>query len=174
MAKEVIDLRWFLLYVSLYVFAIWDSYRGTIDLNKQYVLADREDEAFKPFAIQTVDFHALEKRSPWYAAVLSLLTPGLGHLYIHKGITGVFFIAWTVTVMYMSHAFPAVYATMLGHFEEAKKVIEMQWLMYLPSIYGFVIHHTQVLCVEHNKLFEKEQSKHLRSCYQQKEFKMPL
>ena len=48
MAIDVINPRWFLLYVPLYVYAMWDSYRGTVDLNKQYILADREDAQLTP------------------------------------------------------------------------------------------------------------------------------
>ncbi|WP_245630065.1 hypothetical protein [Alicyclobacillus acidiphilus] len=174
LAKQVVNLRWLLLYVSLYVYAIWDSYRGTVDINKQYVLADREDAPLRSLRIKTLDMNFLDRRNPWYAATLSLLAPGLGHLYVRKVVVGVFFLAWTIVVMLYSHALPAVHETMIGHFDNAKSMVDMQWLMYLPSIYGFVIHNTFVTAVEHNKLFEKEQSKFLREHYQRPDFKMPL
>lgn len=62
MAKQVLNLRWFLLYTSMYVFSIWDSYRGTVDLNKQYILADREDASVQTFTINTLDSNSLDKR----------------------------------------------------------------------------------------------------------------
>lgn len=40
-AKEILDTRWLLIYIPVYIFAIWDSYRTTVDLNKIYVLAER-------------------------------------------------------------------------------------------------------------------------------------
>ncbi len=55
MAIQVLNTRWFLLYVSLYVYSIWDGYRGTVDLNKQYILADREDAPITPFVIKALE-----------------------------------------------------------------------------------------------------------------------
>lgn len=172
-AKQVINTRWFLLYIALYVFTMWDSYRGTVDLNKHYILADREDVPIKPVIIKTLDTNFLDKRSPWLSAVLSVLTPGLGHLYVHKVITGLFFIAWTIMTIYMSHALQAVHYTLTGHFNQSKSILDMQWLMYLPSIYGFVVHDAYTSTVEYNKLFEKAQSRFLRDNYQRRDFKMP-
>ena len=34
MAKTVVDIRWFLLYMCVYIFTMWDSYSLTINLNK--------------------------------------------------------------------------------------------------------------------------------------------
>lgn len=174
MAKQVINERWFLLYASLYVYAIWDSYRGSVALNQQYILADREDASIRPFVLKTYEQNPLDTRNPLLASALSLLAPGLGHLYVNKLISGMFFIAWTIVVMYFSHALPAVQATMLGHYDQAIRIVNMQWLMYLPSIYGFVLHDAFVAAVELNKLAEKEQSKFLRDNYQPSNFKMPL
>jgi len=43
MAKDVLNTRWLLIYIPVYIFAIWDSYRTTVDLNRIYVLAEREN-----------------------------------------------------------------------------------------------------------------------------------
>jgi hypothetical protein len=173
-AIQVVNTQWFLLYVALYVYAIWDSYRGTVDLNKQYILADREDAPLTPFVIKTFDTNYLDKRSPWLACILSILSPGLGHLYVHKVMTGLFFIVWTIIVIYLSKALPAVHYTFTGDFSQATSTVDMQWLMYLPSIYGFVLHDTYVTAVECNKLFKKEQSKFLRENFQRSDFKKPM
>jgi hypothetical protein len=173
-AKQVINTRWVLLYLALYVFAMWDSYRGTVDLNKLYILADREDVPIKAVIIKTLDTNFLDKRSPWLSAVLSVLTPGLGHLYVHKVITGLFFIAWTIMTIYLSHGLQAVHYTLTGYFSQSKSILDMQWLMYLPSIYGFVVYDAYTSTVEYNKLFEKAQSRFLRDNYQRRDFKMPL
>jgi hypothetical protein len=174
LAKQVISTRWFLLYVSLYMFAMWDSYRGTVDLNKQYLLADREDAPVHPVVMKTLDTNFLDRQMPALSAGLSLLMPGLGHLYVHKVMTGLFFITWTIFVIYMSHALQAVQYTMTGSFALARGVVDMQWLMFLPSIYGFVLHDAYVTAVEQGKLFQKVQSRFLRDKYQQREFKMPM
>ncbi|GMA61226.1 hypothetical protein NZD89_16235 [Alicyclobacillus fastidiosus] len=173
-ARKVIDTRWLLLYVAVYVFGLWDGYRGTVDVNKLYVLADREDAPIKPFVIKTLDVNFLDKRHPWVAAAWSALTPGLGTLYLHKIIQGLFFIGWTISVVYMAHCLPAIHYTMIGQFKHARQIMDMQWFLYLPAIYVFNIYDSYVSAVEYNKLFEKEQSKWLRDNYQMPSFKMPL
>lgn len=172
--KATVNTRWLLLYVALYVYTIWDSYRGTVDLNKQYLLADREDAPLRRFAMKSLDKNYLDRQSPWLAGILSLLTPGLGHLYVHKVVTGLFFIIWTIVVMYMSHALQAVHYTMTGAFSHARQVVDMQWLMYLPSIYGFVLYDSYTAAVHQTNLFQKSQSRFLRETYQRRPFKMPI
>lgn len=174
MAKHVVDTRWLLLYMAVYVFGVWDGYRGTVDVNKLYMLADREDAPITPFVIKTLDMNFLDKRNPWVAAAWSALTPGLGSLYVHKIIQGLFFIAWTIAVMYMSHMLQAVHLTMTGDFEQAKTILNFEWFLYLPGIYVFNIYDSYVAAVEYNKLFEKEQSKWIRCNHQPTSFKMPI
>jgi TM2 domain-containing membrane protein YozV len=173
-AIQIIDTRWFLLYIAVHIYATWDSYRGTVDMNKRYILAEREDASITPFIMKTWDINYLDKRNPWLAAVWSALMPGLGNLYLHKIITGLFFIAWSIVVIYFSHALQAVHLTMIGEFHQAKAMIDMQWFLYIPGIYGFQIYCSYVSAVEYNKLFEKEQSKWLRDHYQKNKFKMPI
>lgn len=173
-AKHVVNTRWLLLYVAVYVYAAWDAYRGTVDTNKLYILADREDSPIKPFTIKTLDMNFLDKRTPWLAAMWSALLPGLGNLYLHKIIPGMFFVAWTITVAYFSHAMQVIHLTMVGDFTHAKSIVDIQWLLYVPAIYGFQIYDAYVSAVEYNKLFDKAQSKWLRDNYQQKGFKMPI
>ncbi len=170
MSKEVIDTRWLLAYVPVYVYVIWHAYTETIDMNKLCVLADREDVPLTPFAIKTLDINFLDKRHPWLSAIWSAFTPGLGYLYVHKVLLGLFFIAWTVNFVYFSHSLEATHLFMVGHFEQAKSVLNMEWLLFLPSIYGFVIYDSYSSCVELNKLFEKEQRYFLRKNYQNANF----
>jgi len=37
MAKDVLDTTWVMFYAPTYLFAVWDSYRTTVDLNLQYI-----------------------------------------------------------------------------------------------------------------------------------------
>lgn len=173
-AKDVLDERWLILYLAIYIYAIWDSYRSTIDLNKQYLLADREDAPIVPIKMGAWDTNYLDKREPWVALAWSALLPGLGHMYVHKVITGLFIFVYTVSIMYFSHLPLSIHLTMVGDFEQAKQVLDMQWLLYLPSIYCFIYYDAYCSAVELNKLFEKEQSKFLRQQYQHPQFRMPL
>lgn len=173
-AKEVLDERWLILYIGIYMYAIWDAYRSTVDINKLYLLADREDAPLAPINMGAFDMNYLDKRKPWVALAWSALVPGLGHLYVHKVITGLFIFTYTIAVMYLSHLPQGIHFSLVGKFAEAIKIVDMQWLLYLPSIYAFIYYDAYTSAIELNKLFEKEQSKFLRLYYQHANFKMPV
>lgn len=61
-AKEVLDINWMLLYVPTYIFAFWDGYRTTVDLNKEYKLASREDFDIKAMTINSMEINCLDKK----------------------------------------------------------------------------------------------------------------
>lgn len=173
-AKDVLDDRWLILYLAIYMFGIWDSYRTTVDINKQYVLADREDAPILNIKMGTWDTNFLDKRKPVIALIWSALFPGLGHLYLHHVITGFFIFVYAVAITYLGHIPQAIHASMTGNFADAKELIDMQWALYFPSIYFFIIYDSYASAIEHNKLFEKEMSKYLRQKYQDKDFIFPL
>lgn len=173
-AEDVLDERWLILYVGIYMYAIWDSYRTTVDLNKLYILADREDAPLLPVIISAWDMNYLDKKKPWVALAWSMLVPGLGHLYVHKVISGFFVFTYTIAVIYFSHLPQGIHYTMTGDFIRAKQIVDMQWLLYLPSIYCSIFYDAYVSAVEQNKLFEKEQSHFLRHRYQPCDFEMPI
>lgn len=173
-AKEVLNQRWLILYVGIYMFAIWDSYRSTIDLNKMYLLADREDPPLEAMKINAWGLNFLDRRKPWVALVWSAIMPGLGQLYVDKLILGFFMFLYTLAICSFSHLPQAIHLTMTGHFTEAKQILDMQWLLYLPSIYLFIFYDSYVSAIEQNKLFDKEQSKYLRDKYQCPKFQMPI
>jgi len=174
MAKDVMDQRWLLLYAAVYVYAIWDSYRSTVDLNKYAILAERDGADVVPFKMNALEINYFDKRNPWVAPVWSGLMPGLGHLYCHRLSTGFFVIIWWIAIAYYSHLLEAVHLTMTGSFSQATAVLDPQWLLFLPSLYGFTIYDSYSHTVEYNKMFEYEQAKYLRHHYQDPEFKMPV
>ena len=104
MAKDVLDINWVLLYIPTYLFAIWDAYRTTIDLNHQYILAAREDADVKMFNITSIEINYLDKRTPWNSTIWSAMMPGLGQVLIHR-IPAALFILEAFTVLY-SHGDP--------------------------------------------------------------------
>jgi hypothetical protein len=173
-AKSVVDLQWMTLYVPTYIFAIWDSYRTTVDMNHAYMLAAREDAQIKPFKLGSMEVNYLDKRNPWVSAVWSLLVPGSGQLYIHRLVTAVFVIVWWVIICYNSKLLPALHYTFLGDFKQAKSVLDMQWFLNVPSVYFFAIYDAYINTAENNKLFEWEQSKFLKRQYENSNFIMPF
>ncbi|WP_318506888.1 hypothetical protein [Bacillus sp. T3] len=170
MAKDVLDTRWLLIYIPVYLFAIWDSYRTTVDLNKVSLLAERENHQFNSFSIGSMEINYLDKRKPILSVFWSLCVPGLGELYIHRIITAFFVIIWAVIFYYNSHALEAVNLLFLGKIQDATAVLNSEWLLFLPSIYGFSIYDSYINTVENNKLFGSEQKNYLKANYQSSNF----
>lgn len=173
-AKHVVDIQWLAFYIPAYLFAVWDSYRTTIDLNHAYMLASREDAQLKPYKIGDMEINYLDKREPWVATIWSLLIPGGGQLYIHRLITAFFLVTWWIIICLNAKFLPAMHYTLLGEFNQAKSVLDMQWLLNIPSVYFFAMYDAYANTVENNKLFEWEQAKFFTREYQNSSFVMPF
>lgn len=173
MAKEVLEPRWFLMYIPVYLYGIWDSYRTAVDMNKVFLLAERENADFNSFTIGALEINYLDKRRPLMAIIWSLLAPGLGQLYIHRVITAIFTLIFMTVFVYCSQFLVAVHYLFLGDIHSATEVVNAQWLLFLPSQYGFAIYDSYVNTVENNKLFESEQRKFLKERYQKYQVKFP-
>ncbi|MED4205017.1 hypothetical protein [Neobacillus mesonae] len=172
MAKEVLDTRWLLMYIPVYLFGIWDSYRTTVDMNRFFLLADREDHRFNSFALGALEINYLDKRNPVLSVMWSLFIPGLGQFYIHRILTAIFVIVSLVVFYYYSHVQEAVVLLILGKVKEATSVLNPEWLLFIPSHYGFAVYDSYMNTVENNKLFEKDLRNHLTKNYQSEEFKI--
>lgn len=174
MAKDALDINWFLLYTPIYIFAIWDTYRSTVDLNHQYVLAAREDAEVKMFNIGQLEINYLDKRTPWNSALWSAMMPGLGQLLIHRVPAALFVIVGFILTVQESKLVPALHYTLLGQFDYAKAIINPQWFLMIPSIYFGAIYGAYISTVAHNNLFDWEQTKFLKKNYESKNFIMPF
>lgn len=172
-AKEILDHRWLIMYIPVYIFAIWDSYRTAVDLNRTFLLAERENADFNSYVIAGLEINYLDKRRPLNAVLWSLLTPGLGQLYIHRVLTAVFAMGFSIIFMYFSKFLVAVQLLFQGEISQATQVLDPQWFLFMPSHYGFAIYDSYVNTVENNKLFESEQRKYLKENYQQYRVKFP-
>ncbi len=171
-AKEILDLKMVLMYIPVYLFAIWDSYRTTVDLNNIHTLAKREDAPFNSFSIGSFEINYLDKRNPIMAILWSLTIPSVGQLYAHRIILAGFTLIWTAIFMYNSHFLEALIYLVNGNLNKSNAVLDAQWLLYLPSFYFFTIFDSYTSTVENNKLFEEEQRKYLRSHYQNFNFSL--
>lgn len=174
MAKEAMDLRWMYLYAPIYIFAIYDSYRNSVDLNKEYLLSERENAPFKSFKIHPLEINYLDKRSPWVAVVWSLLMPGMGQLYLHRILTAFYFLGIWILICYQSHALEVLHFTLMGNFSDAISIANAEWLMFIPSIYFYAVYDGYINTVENNKLFDKEQAQFLQRNYQETHAKKML
>ena len=174
MAKDVLDINWVMLYIPTFIFAVWDSYRSTVDLNHQYILAAREDAEIKMFNMGQLEINYLDKRTPWTTAIWSALMPGLGQVLTHRIPTALFIIIGFIAIAVQSKLFPALHYTLLGQFAYAKSIINPQWFLNIPSVYFFAIYDAYVNAISTNKLFDWEQARFLRKNYQDEKFQMPF
>ncbi len=173
-AKDILDTQWLLVYIGILVFAIWDSYRITIETNKLSVLADREYASIIPTALGKASINALDKRNPWISAAWSIILPGLGQLYNSETIKAVFLLVLGGFILVFSHALQAIGYTALGNFQQAKAIVNWQWLLNFPSFFVFAIWDAYQSTVNLNKLFDIEQAQFFKNKYQNPGFKKPV
>lgn len=171
-AKQVLDVQFLHLYIPVYLFAIWDSYRTTVDLNKIYILAERENAPFNSFSLGALEINYLDKKNPLAALISSLAIPSMGQLYINRFILGFFNLVMSVILIHYSHLYEAIHYLILGNLQKSNQVLDAQWLLYFPSFYFFSIFDAYMNAVENNKLFESEQKNFLRQQFQPKGFRI--
>jgi TM2 domain-containing membrane protein YozV len=172
LAKEVLDTRWVMMYIPVYIFAIWDSYRTCVDMNRVYLLAEREDAPFSSFSIGALEINYLDKRSPLMAVIWSLFTAGLGQLYIHRIVLAAFALIWSIVFFYFSHYLEAVHFLFSGDIQKSTQALDKQWYLFMPSLWGFAAYDAYVNTVENNKLFESELRGFLIKDFQNQQFKI--
>ena len=174
LAKEVLDPRWMLLYIPTYLYAIWDSYRTTVDMNKVFILADRENAPIINFRLTAMGVSYLDKAKPWVSVLWSAFMPGIGHLYIHRIMSAFYILGWWIIIIYLSRVHVGVYYLFFEQISQANQVICLEWFLFLPSVYFFAIYDSYVNTVENNKLFNDEQKDFLKRRYQSPTFKLPF
>ncbi|GMK40776.1 hypothetical protein PCCS19_38320 [Paenibacillus sp. CCS19] len=165
-ARDVMDPKFMSLYIPVYLFAIYDSYRTSVDMNKIYVLANREQGPFNEFSIGALEINYLDKRKPWLAAVWSMGIPSLGQLYLHRIVLASFILISTIVIIWNSNLILSIHYLILGDLESSTSVLDKQWVLYFPSFYFFTIYDAYTNTVENNKLFDDAQKAYLISNYQ--------
>lgn len=161
-AKEAITMDWGLLYVAVYVYCIWDSYRCAVEINKSHILAEVEDAPIAPSDVSFFDVVILDKKNPLVGMFWSIFTPGLGQLYGGSTIVGTFILAWWIFVCYKAVAVGTLLHSFLGDFSHATAIVDWQWFLFLPSMYAFAIYQAYTSVNENNILFDIEQIRYLR------------
>lgn len=172
-ANEVLNIRWMSLYAPVYLFSIFDTYRTCLDLNHQYSLARRENAPVESFKMSVMEINYLDKRYPWLAVVWSLLMPGMGQLYTHRIINAFFVLVNWIVLSYLSHLLEGIHYLLYWDLSRAASALDMHWILFLPSIYGFAVYDAYVNTVEYNKLFDHEQAVMLKNSYQPPQFPFP-
>ena len=174
LAKAAVDPRWLLGYVLVYVYGIWDSYNLTVNTNKLAVLADREKAPIDVFKMIPFSLNYLDKRVPWVSLFWSFVLPGLGHMYILRMATGYFLIFFWFLCAYYSRIFQVLQFTLMGDFSQAIALADPQWLLFMPSIYGYAAADAYSSTVELNKIFDVELREFLQKRYQVFALALPI
>jgi len=161
-AKAQINQEWILLYMAVYVYSIWDSYRCAVEIGKSHILAEVEDAPVVPSDVSFFDIVILDKKKPWLGMVWSFLSPGLGQLYGGSTIVGTLVLAWWIFVTYKAVAVRSWLYSFLGDFSSAAAIVDWQWFLFLPSMYAFSIYQAYTGVTESNTLYDIEQIRYLR------------
>lgn len=163
---EVFNYNWGLIYAAIYIFGIWDSYRVSVEINKQSFLeANQYIRNLKSMMISAFDLDFLDKRHPWISVFWSIIFVGLGHLYCHRLITGFALIAWNLTIIFFTDLPQLILYTFTAQFDQLAGQVNYQWLLFYPSIYLFSIYDSYATAVSYNRIFEEEQIYHLNGKY---------
>lgn len=161
-AKAQINQDWVLLYAAVFVFSIWDSYRCAVEINKSHMLSEIEDAPIPPSDVSFFDVVILDKKNPWVGMAWSMLSPGLGQLYGGSTVIGAFLLAWWIFICYQSQAVRVFLYSFLGDFGAASAIVDWQWFLFLPSIYGYAVYQAYSSVNESNILYDVEQIRFLR------------
>ncbi|MBM7694884.1 TM2 domain-containing membrane protein YozV [Peribacillus deserti] len=171
-AKDILNIRLLLLYMPVYFFAIWDSYRTTVDLNNEFKLSERDKSPLRKYTMNSFGINYLDKRSPNIATLWALFIPSLGQTYQHRTLSGLFTLIWAIVYTYNSHLIEAIVYLILGDINQSTQVLDMQWALFIPSFYFFTIFDAYVNTVELNKIFDKEQKDYLINNFQPSNYKI--
>ncbi|MBW7453959.1 hypothetical protein K0U00_07905 [Paenibacillus sepulcri] len=173
-AVKVLDLRFFFLYIGVYVFCMFDAYRRCVDLNNNYILSYRTTKTTETGSVSSFSVNTLDKVSPLTAVFWEMTMPGLGSLYLNHLFSFFFsIVTWGITIYY-SRFYVGLYYSFVGDFMRAKAVVDPQWYLFIPSIYGGYIYYAYSEAVKINKHYKLSQSQYLGSQYQSPSFRTPL
>lgn len=102
-------------------------------------------------ALAIFGINSIYPRIPWVAAWWSFTFPGFGHIYLGKYLTGFILIIWELVVNNQANLNMGIALSMLGRFEEAKAVINEEWVLLYMGAYLFSIWDSYHSAVEIGK-----------------------
>ncbi|HWI63889.1 MAG TPA: hypothetical protein VNT75_18800 [Symbiobacteriaceae bacterium] len=162
-AQAVVRYQWALMYPLFYVLAMWDSYRLAADLNHVAELERRQPRhTFHALSLTLGEVNYMGRRNPWVAAFLSLVLAGAGHLYNFQLIKALVLMGWHIAIWLNSGLNSALIATLHGEWHAVHRLIDYQWLLFLPSIHVFNVWNAYHDAIELNNLYEEGVTHFLR------------
>lgn len=171
MARNVLNTRWIIIYIPFYIFCIWDSYRSTIDVNKLFLLTEPLPVHMPVFVMKNFELCYLDKRIPYAASIWSLFLPGLGQLYNRRTLTAFSLLVWTLVITFYSRDLESLQLLFEGDFIHSTEKVDMEWLLFIPSLALGAAFDAYVTTIEYNRLFEREQRDFIHEKWQSNDFK---
>lgn len=164
-AKAILEPRFVLGYLILFLIAMWDSYRLAEYRNKVVTLAKLEHGALPCLQLFTSEVQYVQRKNPLVAALFSFFFPGMGQFYNHRIGLAFYAIAWWWLYLSLSHAHESLILLINGHLTESTQVLRISWLMFMPSVWGGSVYQAYVSAKEHNQLYRMEQRRYLAHNY---------
>ncbi|MFC3798488.1 hypothetical protein [Cohnella sp. GCM10012308] len=167
-AAAVLDADWAFGYATIYLFAIWDSYRRA-----EYLGRLRELSAgglpIRRMVIHPLDIQYIERKKPLSGFLYSILFPGLGQLYNQRFCLAFYLMFWWWVYIGMSHAPSAGVELLYGSVSRSTAMLSQHWFMFMPSVLGGAAYQAYRGTIEQNKLFREAQRAYLRNTYDRAE-----
>lgn len=166
-ASQVLNQQWTLAYCVVFAFAIFDSYRVAVELNKiSWLESKQEVREFAVNSVYTMDLNAMEKRIPWVGAFWSMMLSGVGHLYNHRILVGFVLMGWMIVIDWFAKLPLGVIYSFTGQFGRISELgVNYEWALFFPSVFCFGILDAYSLTVTMNTLFKEEQVYYLKNKY---------
>lgn len=152
-------------YLIIYFFVIWDSFRSTLIQNKLCHLAELENNPICSVYLHPLEIQYLEQKNPFLAIWYSIMFPGLGQLYNHQFVLAFYAIFWWWFYLIMSHEYESALYLITGNLQQALSVLNIHWLLFMPSVAGGAAYHAFITAIEHNRLYRMEQRRYLIERY---------
>lgn len=162
-AKLDLNAQWALIYIPFYFFSIWDSYHSAININEQEALVQKSAVHVPMLTIHTFGINYLDKKMPWVGAAWSAVLPGAGQFYLRRIIPALVLFIWSVIIYVNCHELDSLQLLINGHSIDSMKVLDPEWLLFLPSIIFGSAYDAYSKAIEINQLFEKEQRTYLKN-----------
>lgn len=159
-ANHVLSERWVLFYMAVWCFAIFDSWKLSMEVNKICELEEnQETRYFKRMDIFGFSRNQLDQRPPIFSAFFSTVLGGMGQIYNGQYVKGFLLVGWAIAINYYAQTNHLLNKLLMGQ-EVHLENINWEWLLFLPSIYGFCIWDAYMSATEINKLLVEEQRYH--------------
>lgn len=166
LCTSILNPRWAIGYMTIYLYTIWDSFRTAVVQNKLYDLAEFENQKLDEMRIYSSEIQYIEQKSPFTAAFYSFFFPGLGQLYNHRFALAFYTMFWTWFYITFSHVYESIMYLVTAKTYQSIDILRPHWLMFLPSVIGGAMYEAFTTAINHNRLFRISQRQFLKRFYQ--------